>query len=86
MGLGNREGEPASKEIKPASDSNVHDMLGRMRAARESYESQRGKLSDRPKVSSLLAEAERADPDEKPRSIMEKNLDRAKSWGNLIDE
>jgi hypothetical protein len=85
-GTGTREGEPASKEIRPASDANVHDMLGRMRAARESYESQRGKLSDRPKVSNLLAEAERANPDASPRSIMEKNLDRAKKWGNLIDE
>jgi hypothetical protein len=86
-GSGDREGGPASKGIKPASDGQVHDMLGRMRAARESYESERGKFSDRPKVSSLLAEAERAMPEEgPPKSIMEKNLDRAKSWGNLIDE
>jgi hypothetical protein len=86
-GSGAREGAPVSKGIPPASDEQVHDMLGHMRAARESYESARGKFSDRPKVSSLLAEAERAIPEEEaPKSIMEKNLKRAKSWGNLLDE
>ena len=86
QGLGTREGEPASKGIPPASDKTVHDMLGHMRAARESYEGMRGKFSDRPKVSSLLAEAKRAMPEEEPKSIMEKNLERANNWSTLIDE
>ena len=85
-GLGNREGEPASKSIPPASDGQVHDMLGRMRAARESYDKERGRFSDRPTVSSLLAEAERGMEEGPPKSIMEKNLERADKWSNLIDE
>jgi hypothetical protein len=85
-GTGNREGEPASKGIKPASDGDVHDMLGRMRTARESYDKERGRFSDRPKVSSLLAEAERGMEEGPPKSIMEKNLERADKWSTLIDE
>jgi hypothetical protein len=86
QGIGAREGEPASKNIRPASEKEVHDMLGHMRTARESYEAARGRFSDRPKLSSLLAEAERGLPEEAPKSIMEKNLDRAASWSELIDE
>lgn len=88
-GMAPREGEPASKSIPPASDKTVHDMLGHMRAARESYEAMRGKFSDRPKLSSLLVEAERGLPmeaPEAPKSILEKNLERAAKWGDLIDE
>jgi hypothetical protein len=85
-GSGTREGEPAAKNIKPASNEEVHDMLGRMRTARESYESVRSRFSDRPKLSSLLTEAERAIPEGPPKSIMEKNLARASTWSNLIDE
>jgi hypothetical protein len=85
-GIAPREGEPASKGIPPASDKTVHDMLGRMRTARESYEAMKGKFSDRPKLSSLLTEAERAMPEEAPKSIMEKNVERAGKWSRLIDE
>jgi hypothetical protein len=89
QGLGAREGEPHAKGIPPASEKAVHDMLGHMRTARESYEKMRGRFSDRPKLSSLLAEAERGLPKEggeAPKSIMEKNLARAGSWSKLIDE
>jgi hypothetical protein len=87
-GMASREGEPASPNIKPASDREVHGMLRHMKTARESYEAMRGKFSDRPKVSSLLAEAERGLPPESeaPKSILEKNLERAGKWSNLIDE
>ena len=95
-GTGQREGDPPNKDIKPASDGEVHDMLHRMKATRESYEkgTKLPSWSERTKVN-IDAEAKKVGPlldhknrgaSKQPKSIYEKNVERAKSWGNLIDE
>ena len=88
-GNGEREGDPADKSIKPASDEEVHGMLNRMKAARESFEGgARASFTERVKVS-IEAEAEKLDKSGKPvapKTIFEKNLDRANSWGEWFGE
>jgi hypothetical protein len=95
-GTAQREGEPPNKDIKPASDGEVHDMLHRMKATRESYEkgTKLPSWSERTKIN-IDAEAKKVGPlldsknrgiSEKPKSVFEKNVERGKKWGDFLDE
>jgi hypothetical protein len=93
-----REGTPAAKNIPPASEGEVHNMLRHMRAARENFslgargdwvEGERGPVIKLSEELAKLKTFEQAHSGEKaappPRSILEKNIERATEWSNLID-
>jgi hypothetical protein len=93
-----RTGVPAAKDIPPASDQQVHNMLRHMQASRENFQSgARGSWSGDGPVIRLneeltkLAEFEAvATGSKKPlnevKSVLEKNMERATAWSNLVDE
>lgn len=88
---GQREGPPASKSIKPATDGQVHGLLDQMTAARESYQHLTGKVN-LTEVTTLLTPVSDTVAEikgfrrEAPKSLIEKNLERAKHWESLFED
>ena len=88
-----REGTPAAKDIPPASDKQVHNMLRHMQASRENFErGARGPWSGEGPVIRLNEELSKLEKFElgtsKPvvaKSILEKNVERAGEWSKLVD-
>lgn len=88
-----REGTPAAKDIPPASDKQVHNMLRHMQASRENFErGARGPWSgDGPviRLNEELSKLEKFESEGKPvvgKSVIEKNLERAGEWSKLVDD
>jgi hypothetical protein len=93
-----REGTPAAKNIPPASEGEVHNMLRHMRAARENFQlgargswegEERGPVIKLNEEIAKLKKFEQAhspeQPSPPPRSTLEKNIERATEWSTLVD-